>query len=100
MIKDTKHHYRGYDILGTTYQTSGGYVLGGRHFVEGGVARNYNITKDGKYVINPNTIYEKLYHAKEEVDRLINSKLFELKYCEECIQMTNHIGEVCQKHTK
>ena len=34
--------------------------------------RNYNIKKDGKYVINPNCIFENLKYAKEEVDRLIN----------------------------
>lgn len=73
-MKETKHNYRGYEIIGTVYQSSGGYVLGGRHFVEGGLKRNYNIKKDDRYVINPNVIFERLKDAKQEVDRLIEHK--------------------------
>lgn len=71
-MKETKHSYRGYEIIGTTFVSDGGYVLYGRHFVEGGLKRNYNIKKNGKYVYHPDTIFEKLKHAKEEIDDIIN----------------------------
>ena len=71
-MKETKHSYKGYDIIGTTYISSGNWVLGGRHFIEGGIKRNYNIKKDGKYVVNPYIIFETLKFAKEEIDRIIN----------------------------
>lgn len=74
-MKETLHKYKGYEIIGTTYTSCGGYVLGGRHFVEGGVKRNYNIKKDGRFVINPKCIFEKLTHAKDEIDRLIKINL-------------------------
>lgn len=71
VIKDTSHKYKGFEIIGTTYQSCGGWVLGGRHYVDGTLKRNYNLKKDGKYILNPNSIYEKLSEMKEEVDRLI-----------------------------
>jgi len=71
-MKDTHHKYKGYDILGSTRITQGGWVLGGRHYVEGGIKRNYQIKKDGKFVVNPNDIFEKLNHAKEYIDEIIS----------------------------
>lgn len=69
-LKKTIHHYKGFEIHGTQRRTSGGYVLGGRHFVEGGIARTYVITKDGKYIFN-SCVIEKLKYAKEEIDQYI-----------------------------
>jgi len=75
-LKATKHNYKGFTIIGTQYRTSGGYVLGGRHFVEGGIARNYNVLKDGKYIFSPNDLLTTLKDAKEEIDRYIeNNKM-------------------------
>ncbi len=73
-IKETKHTYKGFVIIGTTRLTEGGYVLGGRHFVEGGIKRNYNIKKNDRYVFNPNEIIETLKFAKEEIDDYIKRK--------------------------
>lgn len=73
-IKETKHEYRGYTIIGSTIRTQGGYVLGGRHFKEGGLKRNYNIMKDGRYIFSKNEIIERLKHAKEEIDDYIQRK--------------------------
>lgn len=73
-MKDTHHKYKGYDILGSTRITQGGWVLGGRHYVEGGIKRNYQIKKDGKYTVNPNDIFEKLKHAKEYIDEIISKR--------------------------
>ena len=28
------------------------------------------------------------------------SHQYELRFCEECIQMTNHLNGICQKHKK
>ena len=67
-FKETKHNYKGYEIIGTTYLSSGGWVLGGRHYVEGGTKRNYNIKKDGKFRVGPGNIFEKLSYAKEFID--------------------------------
>ena len=72
-MKDTTHFYKGYEIIGTFYISSGGWVLGGRHFINGGVKRNYNIKKDGRYIFHTDQIIEKLNYAKEEIDRLINN---------------------------
>ena len=73
-LKKTTHNYRGFTIHGTQYKTCGGYVLGGRHFVEGGIARNYNVKKDGRYIFNPNDLLTTLKFTKEEIDRYITSK--------------------------
>ena len=74
--KDTKHNYRGFEIIGTAYESEGGYVLGGRHYVEGGFKRNYNIKFNGKFVYNPNNIIELLRYAKETIDEyLLKQKL-------------------------
>lgn len=70
-FKETKHSYKGYEIIGSSRQTEGGYVLGGRHYKEGGSKRNYNIKKDGKFRISPNEILETLREAKEFIDRLL-----------------------------
>lgn len=72
--KDTRHIYKGYEIIGTHFFSSGGYVLGGRHFVDGGVKRNYNIKKDGKFRINPNTIFATLKDTKEYIDEFLIPK--------------------------
>lgn len=71
MLRDSKHTYRGFTILGRTFRSTGGYVLGGRHFVEGGEKRTYKIVKDGYYVINPSCIISTLKDAKIEVDEYI-----------------------------
>lgn len=73
-LKATKHNYKGFEIIGTSYVSSGGYVLGGRHFVEGGIKRNYNIKKDGKFIFNPHNIIETLKFAKEEIDDYLKRK--------------------------
>lgn len=73
-MKDTNHTYKSYEILGRTRITQGGWVLGGRHYVEGGVKRNYQIKKDGKFVTNPNDIFEQLKHAKEYIDEVISKR--------------------------
>lgn len=73
-IKNTEHFYKGYKIIGTSYLSSGGYVLGGRHFVEGGLKRTYRIIKDGKYVFHPGDIIETLKYAKELIDDHIIKK--------------------------
>lgn len=72
--KETKHIYKGFEIIGTHYISCGGYVLGGRYFVEGGLKRNYNIKKDGKFIVNPYCLFEKLSHAKEYIDNYIIRK--------------------------
>jgi len=73
-FKKTEHKYKGFLIKGDQYNTSGGYVLGGRYYVEGGIARNYHILKDGKFVFNPNNIIEKLQDAKEMIDDYLKRK--------------------------
>lgn len=72
--KETKHSYKDYEIIGTHYESSGGWVLGGRYYKEGGTKRNYNIRKDGKLVVHPSTIFEKLSHAKEFIDDVLIPK--------------------------
>lgn len=71
LIKDTAHSYKGFEIIGTTYNSSGGWVLGGRHYVEGGLKRNYNIKKDGCFMINPSVILETLKYTKEYIDEYL-----------------------------
>lgn len=71
-MKNTIHKYKGYEILGSTRIIQGGWVLGGRHYIEGGIKRNYQIKKEGKHVVNPNDIFEQLKHAKEYIDYLID----------------------------
>lgn len=70
-FKKTTHKYKGFVIHGTQYNSCGGYVLAGRHFVEGGIKRNYTMTKDGRYIFNPNQITERLKDAKEQIDDYI-----------------------------
>jgi hypothetical protein len=74
VIKDTKHIYKGFEVIGTSYNSVGGWVLGGRHYVEGGVKRNYNIKKKGVFVINPSMIFSKLKYAKEYIDEYLINK--------------------------
>lgn len=70
-MKDTIHHYKGYEIIGTYYETTPKPVLGGRYWTEGGTCkRNYNIKKDNKFVVNPNTIFERLTHVKEFINEI------------------------------
>lgn len=70
--KETLHHYRGYDIIGTHYISSGGPVLGGRYDVPAGAyKRTYHVKKDGRYVFHPGVIIEYLKDAKEEIDEYI-----------------------------
>lgn len=72
--KETKHNYKGYEIIGTHYISSGGWVLGGRHYAEGGIKRNYNIKKGGKFRVHPNEIFEKLSDAKWFIDEILIPK--------------------------
>jgi hypothetical protein len=71
LIKDTSHTYKGFEIIGTTYNSQGGWVLGGRHYVEGGIKRNYNIKKDGRFVIHPSAIFETLKFTKQYIDEYL-----------------------------
>lgn len=86
------------------------------------LTRDPYIKKDGNVIGCSNTvygIYEKATHLGEcplNIDRLIPNKktitvehefceccdrpMFELEYCEKCIQMTNHILGECQKCKK
>jgi hypothetical protein len=75
-MKDTIHHYKGYDIIGTTYLTYPRNVRAGNSYrwVDSTVKRNYNIKKNGKYVINPNLILETLKYAKWHIDNVIEKK--------------------------
>jgi hypothetical protein len=71
IIKSTEHSYRGFRLLGRYTTTSGGWVLGGRHYREGGITRNYWIVKDGiRYF--PGSLISTLKDAKELVDDIIN----------------------------
>lgn len=71
VFKDTEHKYKEFTIKGRQIRTQGGYVLGGRHFVEGGFKRNYIIVKDNlRYY--PSSIIGTLKDAKEIVDSIIN----------------------------
>ena len=84
LIKDTKLLYRGYEIYGGTYISSGNWVLGGRHFKEGGLKRTYRIQKDGVFSIHPSCLITTLGYAKEMIDELIKKseepKLFKEGY--------------------
>lgn len=71
--KETKHYYRGCEIIGTYYISSGGSVLGGRYDIPPGAhKRNYIVKKHGKYLWNPKCIVEKLKDAKEEIDEILD----------------------------
>jgi hypothetical protein len=69
-FKKTEHTYRGYHIKGRQVRTQGEYVLGGRHYVEGGIKRNYLIVKDNRQYYS-GCIISSLKEAKEIVDDLI-----------------------------
>lgn len=73
-FKKTTHTYKGFVIHGGQVRSSGGYVLGGRYFIEGGIKRNYSITIDGKHIFSPGTIISKLKDAKEEIDEYLIRK--------------------------
>ena len=73
-LKKTTHKYKGFLIHGDQVKSPGGYVLGGRHFIEGGIKRNYVITKNDKCIFNPGTIISKLKDAKEEIDEYLIRK--------------------------
>lgn len=66
-FKKTEHLYKGYRLLGRQYRTHGGYVLGGRHFIEGGTKRNYLIVKGGMQYCK-GCIFERLKDAKRFID--------------------------------
>jgi hypothetical protein len=57
--------------------------------------------KDGKLITEDGYEYEERFHKFDyfESDWSI-FKEFNLEYCPECIQMTNHLDGVCQKHNK
>jgi hypothetical protein len=71
IIKPTEHHYRGFQIKGRETTTRGGYILGGRYFVEGGVTRNYLIVKDGMRYYK-GCLISRLKDAKEIIDSIID----------------------------
>lgn len=71
-MKETNHKYKGFEIIGTQYEKEGSEIFHTGYFRESSFHRNYNIKKDGKYVVNPYYIFEKLKHAKEEVDRILS----------------------------
>ena len=70
------------------------------------VLKNPPPTDDKTWKLNPDTIREwmaiELDRLAERREKYINNKKhedpeFELKYCDRCIQMTNHQDGVCQK---
>ena len=72
-IKSTEHKYKGFEIKGRQYNTSGGYTLHGRHYREGGIARCYFIVNgDIRYFAG--SLITSLKDAKECVDRLIKKQ--------------------------
>lgn len=73
-FKKTEHKYKGFEIKGRQVRTQGGWVLGGRHFVEGGSKRNYLIVKDGMQYYK-GCLISTLKDAKEIVDELLNKNL-------------------------
>jgi hypothetical protein len=73
-FKKTEHPYKGFKIMGGQVSTQGGYVLGGRHFVEGGFQRNYRIIKDNRQYYC-GCIISRLKDAKEIVDDLLKKNL-------------------------
>jgi 8-oxo-dGTP pyrophosphatase MutT (NUDIX family) len=74
-IKNTSHNYKGYVISGVSYATSGGWVLGGRHFREGGVKRTYRISKDGHFKIHPSLLIHSLKDAKDMIDEILKKNM-------------------------
>jgi hypothetical protein len=82
-IKDTQHLYKGFVIKGTYYISEGMQVLGGRHWTNGGMKREYKIIMDDGFVYMDKYLIEKLKDAKEYVDEFIKirtSNLERLKY--------------------
>ena len=75
-MKETLHKYKGYEIIGTTCVRGGSEIFHTGYYRENTIQRNYNIKQDGKYVINPTVLFERLKDAKEEVDRLITKQYF------------------------
>lgn len=69
-FKKTLHHYKGFTIHGDQYNTEGGWVLGQRYYIDGGIKRNYIIKKDGKPIFKF-CIIETLKYAKQEIDEYI-----------------------------
>jgi hypothetical protein len=57
--------------------------------------------KDGRLLTEDGYDFEKSFfefdHFKDDWSIY---KDFELKFCPECVQMTNHLDDVCQKHKK
>lgn len=70
-MKETKHTYRGFDIIWSSYEKQGSQIFYTGYYRPNTIQRNYNIKKDGKFVINPSCIFERLKDAKEEIDRII-----------------------------
>jgi hypothetical protein len=72
---DTEHEYKGFRILGRSRWTEGGYVLGGRHYKEGGPTRNYWIVKPDGYMLWPKgQVIPRLKDAKDLVDDHLKRK--------------------------
>lgn len=72
-MKDTIHKYKGYEIIGTTYTKEGAEIFHTGFYRSNSIHRNYNIKKDGKFVINPYILIETLKYAKERIDGLIKN---------------------------
>lgn len=70
-MNETKHKYRGFEIIGTTYEKEGSQIFYTGYYRPNSFHRNYNIKRNGRYVINPYIIFEKLKYAKDEVDRIL-----------------------------
>jgi len=73
-MNETKHIYKGYEIIGTFYESEGTEIFHSGYYRESTIKRNYNIKKDGRYVINPYCIIEKLKYAKEMIEELIEKQ--------------------------
>jgi len=74
-MKETLHNYKGYEIIGTTYWTYPRNVRAGNSYrwVDSAEKRNYNIKKNGKYVVNPRLIFDTLTYTKWYIDNIIEN---------------------------
>lgn len=67
-MKETTHKYNGFTIKGTSYWSGGVQVLGGRHWTQGGLKREYKIfTDEGKPYMDK-YLLRTLSDAKKEID--------------------------------
>lgn len=71
MINETLYNYKGFQIIGTYYEKEGAEIFYSGYYRPNSFHRNYNIKRDGRYIINPFIIFERLKDAKEEIDRIL-----------------------------